>query len=209
MDFVEYFYTEIHGYYPFDNDDAKIQCQKVIDYLNDCGIPNSSIIKVLEDSKEYDVLTFDILPEWLWDNSLLKKNTFYYHSLLHMLSKPPIWDPVTNKVQGSKFYIEMLINFTVQDVLSYFYNSFSIENDLKNSKRDEGSVLYLLNKYKFDFIEPIDFLLSLIDYTKSIDEEHRIANILDVSQYESIVYADLKAMTTEAKASKADHIVWR
>lgn len=209
MDFVEYFYTEVCGCYPFENDDAKKETQKVINYLIDCGISNGDIIKVIEGCKDIDVITFDCLPDWLWEDSLLEKNTFYYHSLLHMVSKPPKWDPLTGKTTVSKFYIEMMIHFSVKDVVLYFYNNFNIDPDLMDPKRDEGSAKYLLNKYKYDFIKPIDFVLTLIDYAKNMDEERRIRNILDIGQYESDVYNHLKTIVEEAKASHSDKIVWR
>jgi hypothetical protein len=208
MDYVEMYYNLAHGCYPFSNDDNKIKSQKVIDYLKECGIEPYQIFRFIETASSMDCLSPGMLPEWLWENSLLKKDKFYYHNSLHINSQVPSWDPLAKKEVIYDFYMEMKIKYTTEELLRYAYTTLKIDCVLIDEKRDKASLGYLLGKYqKFEFIEAIDVVLSLIDH--AANQENRVRNLLDVSQYESEVYDMLLVKVAEAKLAKANKIVWR
>lgn len=211
MDYAEFYYSQVVGCYPFDTEENKMKTQKVIDYLFDAGIEESKILRFIEESPAKDYLTPDDLPEWLWEGSLLKKNTFYYHNILHIQPKMPTFNPFKKTEDVEKFYLEMKIMFTMDDLINYFYKTLNINKDLLDKKRDEGSFNYLLNKYsKLDFIEPIDFVLALIDHCKQDSAMFsRIMSVLDISNAEAEVYDILKRKTAEAELQKANRILWR
>jgi hypothetical protein len=209
MDLVELYY-EMTGGYPSDTDEYKTKTRKIIDYLKDCNIAENDIVYFICTAPEANFITPQMLPDSLWEGSLLKRDKFYYHNKLHMTSKPPVWDPISGKEKVYEFFLEMKIQFTMKDLVHYFYKTLLIDTELLDIKRDTGSMIFLLNRYeKFKFIEAIDFLLSVIDYAASMDEERRIKSILDIQQYEGDVFEILQRKVAEATVAKANVIVWR
>jgi len=208
MDYVEKFYEDVHGCYPFSTDNNKIKSQKIIDYLIDAQVSEETIINFVENAPKVDYLNPDILPEELWNNSLLKKNTFYYHSILHIISPPPTWDPINNKSITDNFFLEMQIMFTKKDRMFYFYHQIQIDEVFIDEKKDLAALDYLLKKYKkFSQFEPIDFILSCIDYAHSKNDN--IQNILDLTKYEIDVFNNFYNQVKNAEVQNANQIVWR
>lgn len=211
MNYAEFYYSQVLGQYPFDSDENKIKTQKVVDYLIEANVSESDIIRVIEESPPKDFLSPEDLPEWLWEGSLLKRNTFYYHNRLHIKTKAPRFNPFTLKEEVDKFYMEMKIKYTLGDLINYFYESLRLNTELADKNKDEGSFRYLLNKYsKLNFIESIDFVLALIDEEKLHSKEFGAASsILDLSARHNEVYEKLKRQTEEAKLHRANRIMWR
>lgn len=209
MDYVEEYYSNTLGNYPFEDDDNKIKSEKVIAYLKENEIGESDLIKTIEEMPGKDYISPEMLPDWLWEDSLLERDKFYYHNTLHIKPKAPTWNPLTNEESVEEHYMEMKIKFTMDDLITYFYRELNINHELIDIAKDKGSFNFLINKYrKFDFIEPIDFILSLIDYAKS-SENMRVRSVLQIGEYESEVYDMLQAKVEQAKLEKANIIVWR
>lgn len=212
MDFVELYYSEVVGCYPFNTDDNRKKTQAVIDYLIDAGMSDEEIIRFVEHAPASDCLTPDLLPDWMWEGSLLKKNTFYYHNTLHILSKPPSWNPRTGKQSVDKFYMEMKIKYGMRELIRYFYRTLGVSVELMDLKRDEAGFKYLMERYrKFEpEVQALDFVLSLIDYAKHMDEdEQSVTSILDIKRYEAQVLEISRTRAAEAALAKANAIVWR
>lgn len=204
------YYELNHGIYPFETEEAKIKTQKVIDYLIDAKISEKDIFRVIEEAPKADYLRHEDLPEWLWENSLLNKNTFYYHNVLQIRSKPPRMNMESLEVESVPFYLEMQIKFSVNDLLLYFYKKANTEYSFMDSKKDIGAIAHLLNQYsKIDFIDGVDFILTLIDYATEA-EDCSTSSIFQLdSKYRSEVFELLKKRTAEAKAIHADKVVYR
>ena len=147
MDYVEFYYSQVVGFYPSDTDDFRTKTGKVIQHLIDAEIDESDIMRFIEESPPKDFLTPDDLPDWLWEESLLKKNTFYYHNTLHIKPPAPVFNPRSKKEKVDKFYLEMKIRYTMDDLIRYFYKTLRVNAELADKKKDEGSFNYLLNKY--------------------------------------------------------------
>jgi hypothetical protein len=212
MDFVEMYYSDVVGYYPCETDEYRIKSQKIIDYLTDAEVVTSLITKFIEEAPASDYLIPDMLPEWLWDESILKKNTFYYHNTLQITSKPPVFNPKTGIETVSPFFLEMRIQYSMDELIRYFYRKLNLDVALMDRKRDIASAKYLLDRYSrvATFIEPIDFVLALIDYANNMDEDERtLSNILDVKNNEQEVLKMLQAKVAEATVANANKIVWR
>lgn len=210
MDYVELYYELAHGIYPFEDDEPKIKTQKVIDYLIEAKISERDIIRIIEEAPKADYLTHKDLPDWLWENSLLKRDTFYYHQALQIRSRAPKMNMVTLEVETVPFYLEMQIKFSANDALLYIYNKTNMEFMLKDEKRDLGAIAHLLSQYsRLDFMEPIDFLLSMVDYAVS-EEDCSLMNIFQIdAKYRAQVFEYLSQRSAQAKASKADTIIYR
>ena len=102
----------------------------------------------------------------------------------------------------------MIIKYTVKDLINYFYKHFPMDTKLIDEKKDIGSMEYLLNKYKnLDFIEPVDFVLYLIDEAVNNGMEH--IEIIDLKRFEKETYEYLKNKTMNAAVEKMNKIIWR
>ena len=205
---TDYYYTYHFGYYPFDTRNEYITTDNTIKHLLDNNINGKEIYKIIKDVNAKNALAIEDLPDTLWDNSLLKKDIFYYHRELHITSNAPIYDIKNNKMISNKFFLEMKIQYTLNDLLNYYYKKIQTPIEFTNTKRDIGAFEYLLNKYEqITFIEPIDFVLSLIDCASNSNK--MISSILDLQKYENETYEYLKKKITIAKAKKYDKIHWR
>lgn len=212
MDFVEMYYSNVVGCYPFHTDDNRFKTQAVIDYLIDAGFSDGEILRFVENAPASDCLEPSFLPDWMWEGSLLKRDTFYYHNSLHIVSKPPSWNPRTGKQTSSRFYLEMKIKYTMMDLIRYFYRTLGVDRALLDEKRDAAAFKYLMDRYKrFEpEIQALDFVLALVDYAKHMDEdETSVTNILDVKRYEAPALELLQNRVSEASLAKANVIVWR
>lgn len=181
-----------YSFLDIDNKDIK----RIIYYLQDNDFNNKQILNyLLEYGSE--------LNEILWENSLLKPNTFYYHEQLTLMPEPAIWNP-NIKEQSQKFYLEMKIKYTIDDLLNYYYNELLVPIELRDTNKDKGAFEHMLKKYiKFN-IEAIDFILYLIDYNKQ--ENSFITNVFDLQKYERETYEKTKYIL-ENNIYK--EIIWR
>lgn len=193
--------------------------EKIIDtYLlvtYGCKINNTDNIKriiyyLLDNEYEYDfilkyLLTYGpCLDDSLWDNSILKPNTFYYHNSLTIMPGASIWNP-NMKEKAPKFYLEMKIDFTIDDLLNYYYHELLIPIELRNYDKDKGAFEHLLKTYNNKFkVEAIDFILFLIDYNKK--EKSYITNVFDLQKHERETYDKVNYIVEN---SIHKDIIWR
>lgn len=205
MNLIDFYYYNI-GEEPTNNE--KTKTKKTLDYLKDNGYSDNEIIDIIKNIPNKISLSPNDLPDMLWKDSLIIRDKFYYHSIFHIIPPAPYYDPVNDLIVSNKFYIEMKIKFTIRDLINYFYNNFPIDISLRNETKDDGAIRYLLNKYKkIDFIEPIDFILYLID--EAVEQKAILNNILELSNYENNTYEYLKNKTSNAIAEKKNIIIWR
>ena len=186
----------------------------VIGYLKDNNFIDSEIERVLLSFKDIEDICVDNLPGYLWNDSLLQKGIFYYHKEFHITSKSSYFDFEHEKVITERFFLEMKIKYTYEDILNYFYskNNFYYLKDTVDLNKDIGSIKYLLNKYaKHDFIEPIDFLMFTIDEAVYDYKNNFVYydKILDIDSVQHKVLDKLTRKVSAAKAEKRNKIVWR
>lgn len=210
MDLVEYYYENKYGIYPFENNEPKIRTEKTINYLKEIGYKEKEIVLIIERSEKAEALEYKNLPDDLWNESLLKKNRYYFHERLQIKSEPPKLNLKDLTFKTETFYIEMIIRFTIEDALNYFYNKCHINPFMQNIKRDIGAIQHLLIEYKhIDFIEPIDFLLNLIDYaSKETNCSYKTLLELD-NQYRGELMQQLETKIINAKAMGLNKIIFR
>ncbi len=172
-------------------------------YLKDNNFSNKEIFNILNENKNINIKASE-LPDKYWKGSLLKPNTFYYHDKLRIISKAPKWDPETLKEITYPYFLEMKIMFTMNDLIQYYYEKTLIPVELRNRKSEEASFKYLLDKYKIMKVEPIDFILFLIDSVKSDDS---INKVFDLQKYEPDVFKMFERLNSDKTIKK--EIVWR
>lgn len=180
----------------------------IINYLKESGITGNEVFKTIMGLEPTDtgLIELSMLPDTLWDNSLLKKDTFYYHKELKILPPPPSMNDDKEYV----FYCEMKIRYTEKDILKYFCKIYKVREDWVDENKEIGSIKFLLKQYeRFSFMEPVDFILHLIDYVSSLDTNTTINSILQLRNYETELAQYLLNDTQNAERQGKNKIIWR
>lgn len=190
-------------------------------YLKDNGKTNKDVFKILMSSNidlpedcemssvERAIVKFNDLPEYLWNDSLLKKNTYYYNNRLHITSKPPTWNPKTFQEECEPFFMEMLISFTMNDLLDTYNIECRVPLGLRDTARDTGAFKHLLNKYNKLKAPSIDYIILMIDLASKDKDNEFIANPFELESYSKEAFAILENVAEEAALNKSNIIIWR
>lgn len=177
--------------------------QYTIDYLYDNLFSDFNIIEILSTLKKESIKYSD-LPNSLWKDSLLKRDTYYFHSKLQILSKPPklsIDSIITPK--EIKFFKEMKISFTKDDLLDFFYSK-SNSLIIKDYSRDIGAIEYLLKRYSNQLMEPVDICLYLIE-----DYSQCVSSLLSLTNYEVELLEKINTIYYDNYRSRTNKIIYR
>lgn len=186
-------------------------------YLKDNNFDTKDILKILRNAmKEIDKNNLEIpirgedLPNELWNNSLLEKNRFYYSDILHIKSKAPSWNPITFKEECEPFFLEMKINFTMDDLLIYYYDKCRVPQGLRDDKKNSGALNHLIKKYeKFNNIPGLDYVIALIDKANKDIDKNFFSDVFEIENYNKEVIEEFTAMYEQAVFEKTNVIVWR
>lgn len=191
------------------NEEYRLKTKAVLLHLIDNNFTEKEIVKIITNCKIKDYMTPNDLPDYLWEDSLLKRDTFYYSSILQLVSAPPKWDPEKMICTSEPFYLEMKIKFTIDDLLKHYYDELKIDINLRDENKDKGALQYLLNKYKINKIENIDVILLLIEEAKITSEKPIITNPLKLQEFEGNVIAFLNNVIPNKIINKENEIIWR
>lgn len=176
--------------------------QYTIDYLYDNNYNEGDIINILSKIKKESIKYKD-LPSKLW-NSLIERDTYYFHPELQILSKPPMLSISSDIViKPIKFFKEIKISYTKQNVLNYFYRKAN-SKIIKDMNRDLGSLDYLLSRYKHQLMNSLDVILYLID-----DHAFEANSLLALSNYEVDILERIENMYYDNHRSGTDKIIYR
>ena len=182
--------------YGYDIEDKR-NIKRIVGYLKSNDYTDAQIISYL-------IVNGDTLDDSLWQDSLLKPNTFYYHNLLRIRPKAPIWHPEKGYEEIEPFFLEMKINFTLDDLLNYYYTNIRVPVELRDYNKDIGALKFLLNKYNKMQVEPIDFVLCLIDINK--ENENFTSSVLNLDKYNTQALDKINNIVANTKSKE---IVWR
>lgn len=176
--------------------------QYTIDYLYDNNYNEGDIINILSKIKKESIKYKD-LPSKLW-NGLIERDTYYFHPELQILSKPPMLSISSDIIiKPVKFFKEIKISYTKQDVLNYFYRKAN-SKIIKDINRDLGSLDYLLSRYKHQFMNSLDVILYLID-----DHAFEANSLLALSNYEVDTLERIENMYYDNHRNGTDKIIYR
>ena len=159
-----------------------IQYQRLIDN----GYSEKEARSIMLDNK----LNADNL---IHEDSLITTSTdsIYYHNELQIHSKPGYYDPETGRIEKQPYYLEMRCRYTMDNLLEYYYNKLSVPVQFRNTKRDVGAFKHILNDYKFNNMNTVDFILYIIDY--AVANEIKICNPLDLKNWAQQTYEYLES----------------
>ena len=170
------------------------------EYLLDCGFSALEIINVLN-GLSFGALSYDALPDRLWQGSLIKRGAFYLHRELRIESKAPEFDIKTCRVLEYPYYCEMKIKYTVEDTLKYFRSRMNPYNiALTSDEYDKNAIKQLFKQYsKLDYVEPLDVILCSIDNHLSLDPD--CTRLIDITKTNREVItsliSDMKALEAQ------------
>ena len=205
MDLVKEYYEDKFGCYPFEDAKYLTKTQLMIEYLQEAGLTFGEILDTIHKATAGEYLCPLDLQDELWENSLLKRDTFYFHKELKITSGMP---SLENGI--SQQYIEMKIKYTLQDLLAYYYKVAQTEEAFKDEKKDIGALQHILKQYeKLSEIEAVDFVLHLIDYAAA-EEDISTYDIFYINnKYRSECYNEIKTKAIMAKNLGYSRIIWR
>lgn len=176
--------------------------QYTIDYLYDNNYNEGDIVNILSKIKKESIKYKD-LPSKLW-NGLIERDIYYFHPELQILSKPPMLSINSDIIiKPVKFFKEIKISYTKQDVLNYFYRKAN-SKIIKDINRDLGSLDYLLSRYKHQLMNSLDVILYLID-----DHAFETNSLLALSNYEVNTLERIENMYYDNHRSGTDKIIYR
>ena len=106
-------------------------------------------------------------------DNLIVPGKFYYHPELQLTPPPPVITQLPNGDFHSAyepFYLEIKEEFTLEDVVHYFYRKVGVL-DASTIDKDKGAFKHMLKSYD------VDFLLHLIDeyYAQSVDRGEELS----------------------------------
>lgn len=159
-DWRELFYNSFSAGLPATESDYE-RTLRTIDYMKDAGVDPSGIVTAMTACSKKKVMLREYLPDELWKGSLIERGKFYYHHILQ-LRPEQFFNPLTGKEESKAFYLENLIRFTMDDLINYFMRTCGIDYELRDDKKFASQFTHLL-KTNYSFIEPLDFVLALID----------------------------------------------
>lgn len=210
-EYINQYCEYVYGYsLPEDHSTYK-RLKNIFDYLNECDIGFDLIQYVIEHSSISSELTFENLPEILWQNSLLQKGVFYYHNELRLIHSMPCIDIYTGIVEQGINSLEMKIKYTYEDVLQYYYRVSEKDIKLADQSRELGQIKFLYKKYlnyeNHIHISAIDILLYTIDaMCNNAQENYDLFNTTRF-EYETLIY--LQTIAKQSTADKNNKIIWR
>ena len=176
-------YEICYGEEPSDRILALLEIQ--YNRLMDNGFTNKEAQKLMLDNN----LNTDGL---LYKDSIIttSDSTVYFHNELQIHSKPGSYNPETGVVEKQPYYLEMRYRYTMDELLDYYYNKLMVPVHFRNNKRDIGAFKHIINDYKLNDINTVDFILFIIDYV--VSKEVKISNPLDLKNWAQQTYEYLE-----------------
>lgn len=201
--YADFYFNFLIGEFPEDVENYR-KTSNFFQYLEDCGLSDGEIYMVAGMVKPKMFLTIEDIPDKIKKDSLIEMDKYYFHKELIVTPPPPGW----NTEEDYQFYKEIKVRYTLEDVLDYFIKATGTRADWIARDKEIGSIKYLLKEYKkFKFIEPVDFILHLIDYCVSSNDE--INTIYDLRNKEIELAEALEIDIANAVARGKHLTIWR
>lgn len=208
MNFTDYFYKSKWGYYPYEEYINYDKTESFIRHLQDNKFTNDEIFQIIEEADKNPYLSIEDMDDKWWEPYLTEKNKFYFHNTLRLQPKKPMWNPLTGEVKVEKFYLEMVIKYSINDLLNYYYITVNTPVPLRDYKRDKAGLEHLLKKYNnMKNITSLDFVLHLIDMAKRMNVY--VSSSVELNQCEAETYDHLMKVVAESELDGVNKIIWR
>lgn len=211
---TEWFYEHNVGYYPWEKDNNRRITTCTIQYLLDSRIPQRFIVEQVFPACAPDgIIKPSNLPDSVWNGSLVKRDTYYTHRELELVS--PATDVqemlASARMMGSakKFWIEIRAQYTMKDLINYYYVKLFNCVQYNTDKQDASIFQYMLNKYSdvSPYVEPLDLILTAID--RNAEQEAYLSEPFDLQNTINQLVPRFIEKNTLGHELKACRIIWR
>jgi hypothetical protein len=197
MDYTDYYYSNYCGV--VDNEKDIDVTRATIEYLVDNGKKDTEILAILEQCAGKTRIGHEDLPDSVWDG-LIERGKFYYHHSLQLIPEARFDSKTCTEIK-TPFYLEIKCSFSYDDLIQYFMKQLGIDPELFDRQRYIGQFEFLLKTSRFSFVEPLDFILAMIDNAKRKDgfmvfEPFDLKNNGNVSE----VFQQLKTVAAQSNA---------
>ena len=209
--YVMKYYEVCLGYCP--DTDCLPETLKTVWYLKINGLSDQQIYQELF-SHHTEIVTVADLSEALWTNlvprNLVQKGHYYFHRELQIIAPSPSFSLRTGETQAEDWCVPKMF-FTTDDLTTYFFSRLSKqEQELCLGYDYEKTARYLLTRFRdcYPDIEPLDFLLCLIDEFARDDNKRNIKGLISVTDYIQNILGTYRGSVSEAKARGYDKPRW-
>lgn len=201
------YYSIIIGVEPYKEDYSRTVA--TTKHLIDNGFSQREIFNIYKEIGKSRIEVKD-LPDRLW-NTLIDRNQFYYSNILHITSKPPTWNPKTFKEECEPFFMEMVMNFSMENLIQLYYDKCRVPVNLrlKQYNKAEGAFYHLLNRYDTLRAPALDYILLMLNLASEDTDMEFITDVFEIEKYFKEAYEILNKMVDEATFNKTNVIVWR
>lgn len=186
---------------------------KSIWYLKINGLSDQQIYRELF-THNTETISVSDLSESLWTDlvpgNLVQKGHYYFHRELQIISPSPSFSLKTGATQAEDWCVPRMF-FTINDLTTYFFSRLSKqEQELCLGYEYEKTARYLLARFRdcYEGIEPLDFLLCLIDEFVRDNNKRNIKGLISVTDYIQNVLGTYRSSIFEAKARGYDKPRW-
>lgn len=206
-DYLMWYFQNVLGHCP--SETLWLPTRSSIAYMMDNGMFGQEITAELRRHDTPAIFPKD-LSNILWKDSLLKKDHFYFHKELQIVSPAPVLKK-DGTISCEDDFLVMRIKYTPQDILDYFYARLPQQEQLLcEPKTDIKTVSYILNRFEnVDYVEPVDLLLCLIDdYTNSTENKNTKGLISVLNSLQNVL-SWYQSDAKNAAAAGKNKIRWR
>lgn len=224
MNLTEFFFANYVGEYRFKTEKERELTTKAIEYVSqmiDSSVPFDSTIMqvgidIFQVMANQGFVSIKTIPFSVFKarNTLVEEDVFYYHPVLQMKPRMPVFDETTLCVVDSsdENYLEIRKLFTLNQCLSYIYKKTNTSIAFMDINRDTGAIQHIHKKYMN--IKPslygiafLDFLLFLADI--AAEKKQRVTSLLSLYDNVDLAAEKAKCITEIAKSYGYDHEVFR
>ena len=206
--FMSHYYEDTLGYMP--EKDVWRPTFLSLWYMKVNDLSDKEILEELKRHKSSEIKIEDLSDE-LWKGSLTQKDKFYFHHALQIVSPAPVFSIKTGASYAEDWCVPR-IRFTEQDLTEYFWHKISpTEREMWILGHDiNKEVSYLINRFKHNIsgVEPIDYLMFLLDELIRDEDKQNVRGIISVTNYIGNTLETYRNTILEAKAKGFDKPRW-
>lgn len=205
---AEFFYSNYVGCYPFDTEREREITNGMISHLIESGVPRKTILDIYEHCAYHKIVSPDTVPDFTWGDSITKRNKWYYHHELHLVSHDDLHDPINNIDIHYPFYMEIKSRYTYEDLYNYLVRNVGCLYKISNYNKDIAILKKLIQRYDtIQIASGLDFVLKMIDAARN--DNKPLASIFDIEKNTEYAYEQISYVVSESNLHHTNKPVWR
>ena len=205
----EFFFSNYVGEYKFNTNKERELTIYAIEYISDCTKfedTSSIMFDIFEKCSTHGYISIQTIPDDVWKDSIVNCRTFYYHPVLQMKPKAPIFDYEKSIDIVHNNFLEIRKQFTKINLLDYIYNKLKINSEFKNYDRDLGAIEYLKKRYSsISNVSWIDMVLFATDTASNC----KVSSPINIKEYENDALDTIRHIMSYAKMKNIDKEIYR